>query len=128
MENSTIKPWLKSYPTGVSSTIKFDEFNSLIDMFEQTVERFHTKQAFTNFGVSLTFDQIHHKSSNLTSFLQNELNLSKGSIVSIMMPNLLQYPICTFGILKGGMIVENINPLYTERELETQLNNSRSET
>ena len=128
MEVSTSKPWLKSYPTGVSSTIKFDEFNSLVDMFEQTVERFHAKKAFTNFGVSLTFDQLQNKSSNLTAFLQNELNLSKGSIVSIMMPNLLQYPICTFGILKGGMIVENINPLYTERELESQLVNSQSET
>ena len=128
MENLASKPWLKSYPNGVSSTIKFNEYSSLVDMFEKTIERFDTKKAFTNFGVSLTFNQIYIKSLNLSAFLQNELNLSKGSIVSIMMPNILQYPICTFGILKGGMIVENINPLYTERELETQLNNSKSET
>ena len=60
--------------------------------------------------------------------LANKLKLTKGSRVSIMMPNLLQYPICTFGILKAGLIVENINPLYTARELETQLINSKSET
>ncbi len=128
MDEFANKPWLKSYPKGVSDKINFDEFNSLVDMFEKTVKRFHNKSAFTNFGVTLTFDQIHHKSTNLSAFFQNELKLNKGSIVSIMMPNLLQYPICTFGILKAGLIVENINPLYTERELEAQLQNSQSET
>ena len=128
MDEFANKPWLKSYPKGVSNKINFDEFNSLVDMFEKTVKRFHNKSAFTNFGVTLTFDQIHYKSTNLSAFFQNELKLNKGSIVSIMMPNLLQYPICTFGILKAGLIVENINPLYTERELEAQLQNSQSET
>ncbi len=128
MDEFANKPWLKSYPKGVSDKINFDEFNSLVDMFEKTVKRFHNKSAFTNFGVTLTFNQIHHKSTNLSAFFQNELKLNKGCIVSIMMPNLLQYPICTFGILKAGLIVENINPLYTERELEAQLKNSQSET
>ena len=128
MEVSTNKPWLKSYPTGVSSTIKFDEFNSLVDMFEKTCKRFPNNKAFTNFGVSLTFNEIYLKSINLAFFLQNNLNLTKKSSIAIMMPNLLQYPISTFGILKAGFIVENINPLYTERELETQLINSNSET
>ena len=109
------KPWLKSYPEGVSSNIQFDEYHSLVDMFEKTTHRFKTKKAFTNFGISLTFDQIYLKSSNLAAFLQNKLNLPKGSRVAIMMPNLLQYPISTFGILKAGLIVENINTLYTER-------------
>ncbi len=121
-------PWLKSYPKGVSPSIEFDDYESLVDMFDKTVNRFKNKKAFTNFGVSLTFEEIHSKSTNLAAFLQNELNLKKGSRVSIMMPNLLQYPICTFGILKAGLIVENINPLYTERELEAQLLNSQSET
>ena len=128
MQDIQNKPWLKSYPIGVSSTINFDEFTSLVDMFNKTTKRFKNNNAFTNFGVSLTFDQIYNNSSNLAAFLQNKLKLSKGSRVSIMMPNLLQYPISTFGILKAGLIVENINPLYTERELETQLINSQSET
>ena len=78
--------------------------------------------------MSFSFKEIYQKSSNLAFFLQNELNLAKGSRVAIMMPNILQYPISTFGILKAGLIVENINPLYTSRELETQLIDSKSET
>ena len=128
MNISTDKPWLKNYPEGVSSNINFDEYSSLVDMFEKTCNRFSSNKAFTNFGVSFTFKEIYQKSSNLASFFQNELNLSQGSRVAIMMPNILQYPISTFGILKAGLIVENINPLYTARELETQLINSKSET
>ena len=128
MDNKIQKPWLKNYPKGVASSINFDEYTSLVDMFDKTCARFSTKKAFTNFGISLTFKDIYEKSSNLAFFLQNDLNLSSGSSVAIMMPNLLQYPISTFGILKAGLIVENINPLYTERELESQLFNSKSET
>ena len=122
------KPWLKNYPEGVSSNINFDEYSSLVDMFEKTCNRFSSNKAFTNFGVSFTFKEIYQKSTNLASFFQNELNLSQGSRVAIMMPNILQYPISTFGILKAGLIVDNINPLYTSRELEIQLIDSKSET
>ena len=128
MNTNSDKPWLKNYPEGVSSNINFDEYSSLVDMFEKTCNRFSSNKAFTNFGVSFTFKEIYQKSSNLASFFQNELNLSQGSRVAIMMSNILQYPISTFGILKAGLIVENINPLYTARELETQLINSKSET
>ena len=128
MDEFANKPWLKSYPDGVSSNIDFDEYKSLVDMFEKTTQRFNNKKAFTNFGVSITFNQVSSYTNNLAAFLQNKLNLPKGSRVAIMMPNLLQYPISTFGILKAGLIVENINPLYTERELESQLINSKSET
>ena len=128
MKTNLNKPWLKNYPDGVSSNINFDEYSSLVDMFEKTCNRFSSNKAFTNFGVSFTFKEIYQKSSNLASFFQNELNLSQGSRVAIMMPNILQYPISTFGILKAGLVVENINPLYTARELETQLINSKSET
>ena len=128
MQEQNNKPWLKSYPKNVSSEISFDQYSSLVDMFDKTCNQFKSNIAFTNFGVSLTFDEIYEKSNNLSNFLQTKFNLNKGSRVSIMMPNLLQYPICTFGILKAGLIVENINPLFTARELETQLINSKSET
>ena len=82
------KPWLKNYPEGVSSNINFDEFTSLVDMFEKTCDRFSSNKAFTNFGISFSFKEIYEKSSNLASFLQNELKLSKGSRVAIMMPNI----------------------------------------
>ena len=68
------KPWLKNYPKGVSSKINFDEYSSLVDMFDKTCDRFSSNKAFSNFGVSLTFNEIYQKSSNLASFLLNELN------------------------------------------------------
>jgi len=126
--NNISKPWIKNYPQGVKENIKFDEYSSLVDMFDQTCEKFNSKKAFTNFGKSISFKDIFAKSENLAKFLQYDLKLEKGSRVAIMMPNLLQYPISTFGILKAGLVVENINPLYTERELENQLSNSQSET
>ena len=120
------KPWLKSYPEGVSSNIKFDEFSSLIDMFDKTCDRFSQNPSFTNFGKSLTFNQLKLNAELLASFLSNNLNLKKGDSVAIMMPNILQYPVCIFGILKAGLIIEYINPLFTPRELELQLKNSGS--
>ena len=128
MKEALNKPWLKNYPQGVSSEINFEEYSSLVDMFNKTCKRFNQKTAFTNFGIKMSFNELEDKSNALASFLQNVLKLSKESRVAIMMPNVLQYPICTFGVLKAGLIVENVNPLYTQRELETQLKDSKSET
>ena len=96
--NNVSKPWLKNYPEGVKEDITFDEYSSLVDMFDKTCDRFQSKKAFTNFGKSISFNEIYIKSQNLAKFLQNDLKLEKGSRVAIMMPNLLQYPISTFGI------------------------------
>ena len=122
------KIWLKSYPEGVPSEVNLDEFSSLVDLFNKTCERFDEKPAFVNFGVDVSFKKLKFYSESLSSYLLNDLNLAKGDRVSIMMPNILQYPISTFGILKSGLIVDNINPLFTARELEAQLNDSGSET
>ena len=75
MDNNIKKPWLKKYPKGVSSSINFDEYSSLVDMFDKTCARFSVKKAFTNFGISLTFKDIYEKSSNLAFFLKNSLHL-----------------------------------------------------
>ena len=122
------KIWLKSYPKGVPSEINLDEFSSLVDLFDKTCERFNEKTAFTNFGVKISFSELRSQSENLSSYFMNELKLKKGDRVSIMMPNILQYPMTTFGILKSGLVVDNINPLFTPRELKAQLNDSGSET
>ena len=122
------KIWLKSYPKGVPSEINLDEFSSLVDLFDKTCERFNEKTAFTNFGVKISFNELRSHSENLSSYFINELKLKKGDRVSIMMPNILQYPMTTFGILKSGLVVDNINPLFTPRELKAQLNDSGSET
>ena len=122
------KYWLKSYPKGVSSEINLDEFSSLVDLFDQSCNRFNKKTSFTNFGVKISFRDLKTFSESLSSFLINNLKLQKGERVSIMMPNILQYPITTFGILKSGLVVDNINPLFTPRELKAQLIDSGSET
>jgi long-chain acyl-CoA synthetase len=122
------KIWLKSYPKGVPAEINLDEFTSLVDLFDKTCERFDEKTAFTNFGVKINFKQLKSYSENLSSYFLNELKLNKGDRVAIMMPNVLQYPITTFGILKSGLVGDNINPLFTPRELKAQLNDSGSET
>ena len=122
------KAWLKSYPEGVPSEISLNDFSSLVDLFDKTCERFNNKIAFTNFGVGISFNQLKNYSENLSSYFLNDLKLSKGDRVSIMMPNILQYPISTFAILKTGLVVDNINPLFTPRELKSQLNDSGSET
>ena len=86
MKKINSKPWLKNYPKGVAPTIKFDEYSSLVDMFEKTCVQFSSENAFTNFGTSLTFNEIYKKSLNLAFFLQDKFKLVKGDRVAIMMP------------------------------------------
>ena len=104
--------------------IQQDEFSSLVDLFNKTCERFDEKPAFVNFGVEVSFNKLKFYSESLSSYLLNDLNLTKGDRVSIMMPNILQYPIAFIGCLKAGAIVVNTNPLYTTREMKHQFNDA----
>ncbi len=121
------KVWLKHYPEGVPHEIDPGRYNSIVEIFNESVERFAQRDAFTNLGVTLTYTELDQRSTRFASYLQNVLKLQKGARVAIMMPNLLQYPIAIFGILKAGMTVVNVNPLYTPRELKHQLNDSRAD-
>ncbi|MGR2854597.1 long-chain-fatty-acid--CoA ligase FadD [Erwinia sp. 1181_3] len=118
------KVWLNRYPADVPAEINPDRYGSLIDLFEHAVLRYATQTAFINMGKSLTFQQLDDRSRAFAAYLQQGLGLKKGDRIALMMPNLLQYPIALFGILRAGMIVVNVNPLYTPRELEHQLNDS----
>ncbi|MFK8257062.1 long-chain-fatty-acid--CoA ligase FadD [Erwinia sp. AnSW2-5] len=118
------KVWLNRYPADVPADINPDRYSSLIDLFEHAVLRYATQTAFINMGQSLSFQQLDDRSRAFAAYLQQGLGLKKGDRVALMMPNLLQYPIALFGILRAGMIVVNVNPLYTPRELEHQLNDS----
>ncbi|PWK49223.1 AMP-binding protein [Pleionea mediterranea] len=122
------KVWLKSYPEDVASEVDLDQYQSIVDIFDESVERFKQKPAFTNLGVTLSFQDLDEQSAKFASYLQNNLKLPKGSRVAIMMPNLLQYPVAIFGVLRAGMTVVNVNPLYTARELKHQLNDSQATT
>ncbi|WP_312242397.1 long-chain-fatty-acid--CoA ligase FadD [Pantoea sp.] len=118
------KVWLKRYPADVPAEINADRYTSLVDLFEQAAERYADKPAFENMGQQLTFRQLESQSRAFAAYLQQGLKLQKGERVALMMPNLLQYPVALFGALRAGMVVVNVNPLYTPRELKHQLNDS----
>jgi len=118
------KVWLKRYPADVPAEIDADHYTSLIEVFENAATRYADQPAFINMGEVMTFRKLEERSRAFAAYLQNELGLQKGDRVALMMPNLLQYPIALFGILRAGMVVVNVNPLYTPRELEHQLNDS----
>ncbi len=113
--------WLQSYPAGVPHDIDLDPSVSLTQMFEDTVRKFRDRPAFTNFGHTITYAELDDMTARLAAWLQTTAGLDRGDRVAIMMPNLLQYPVALFGTLRAGMVIVNVNPLYTPRELEYQL-------
>lgn len=118
------KLWLNAYQDGIAQEIDPDQYQSINDIFEQSFKKFANRPAFTSMGTTLSYKQIDEMSEQFAAYLLHELKLEKGDPVAIMSPNLLQYPICLYGILRAGMTVVNVNPLYTARELEHQLNDS----
>ncbi|WP_374028723.1 AMP-binding protein [Bdellovibrio bacteriovorus] len=118
------KIWLKKYPKGVSPEVDFSNYSSLFDLYEESIRMFNTKKAFTNMGVSLTFNELDRRVDQFASFLQNELKLKKGDRIAIQMPNLLQFPIVAFAALRSGLTIVNTNPLYTAKEMQHQFKDS----
>lgn len=118
--------WLKRYPSGVPAEINADHYSSLLDIFEQSIAKFADKVAFVNMGKSITYRELDRQSQAFAAYLQHELGLKKGDAVAIMMPNLLQYPVALMGVLRAGCSVVNVNPLYTPRELQHQLTDSKA--
>jgi len=117
-------PWLTHYPPGVPATIDASQYASIVAMFEQACARHPQRPAYSSFGVTLTWAELDHQSAAFAAFLANEWKLGKGDRLAIMLPNLLQYPIALFGALRAGLTVVNVNPLYTARELQHQLEDS----
>ncbi|MEZ9141324.1 MULTISPECIES: long-chain-fatty-acid--CoA ligase FadD [unclassified Shewanella] len=115
------QPWINNLPENVPAEIDTNQFTSLVDMFESAVSKYADQPAFINMGATLTYRKLEERSRAFAAYLQNELKLEKGDRVALMMPNLLQYPIALFGVLRAGMVVVNVNPLYTPRELKHQL-------
>lgn len=115
------KIWHNAYDPGVPYEINPSEYSSINEMLEIAFKKYKTSPAFHNMGTTLTYEEIDTLSSKFASYLQNDLKLQKGDSVALMMPNILQYPVALFGILRAGMVAVNVNPLYTARELEHQL-------
>lgn len=118
------KVWLNRYPADVPADINPDRYLSLVELFEHATTKYADRPAFVNMGEVMTFRKLEERSRAFAAWLQQGLGLKKGDRVALMMPNLLQYPVALFGILRAGMVVVNVNPLYTPRELEHQLNDS----
>ncbi len=118
------KIWLDAYVPGTPETIDNAGYSSLRDLIEEKCREHASKPAYANMGVELSFADMDRLSAQFGAYLQHEAGLSKGDRVALMMPNILQYPVALFGVLRAGMTVVNVNPLYTERELEHQLKDS----
>ena len=122
------KIWLKNYQAGVPAEIDVNAYKSVAEVFEKSVAKFADRPAFANMDKIITYRELDKLTRDFGAYLQNKLGLKKGDRVAVMMPNLLQYPIAVFGILRAGLTVVNVNPLYTPRELEHQLKDSGAET
>ena len=120
----TERPWYSSYPAGVPQAIDPDQYVSLVELLEANFERFADLPAFSNLGVQLSFSEIDRLSRDFAAYLQSDPRLQPGDRVAVMQPNILQYPVAVFGILRAGFVVVNANPLYTPRELEHQITDS----
>ncbi|MBK8898184.1 MAG: AMP-binding protein [Candidatus Competibacteraceae bacterium] len=118
------KVWLNSYPPKVPADINPDQYRSLVEVFERSCCQFGRRHAFASMGYSMSYNELEQKSRALAVYLQQELGLEKGERVAIMLPNLLQYPVALFGVLRAGLVVVNIDPLSAPRQLEHQLKDS----
>ena len=118
---SVERPWLEQYPAGVPAQIDVEEYSSVNAVLQSAIDNYRDRPAFSNLGKTLTYGEIDTLSQQFAAYLLGELGLKKGDRVAIMMPNCLQYPIATFGILRAGLTVVNTNPMYTPRELKHQL-------
>jgi long-chain acyl-CoA synthetase len=115
--------WLKSYPEGVPADIDPSQYSSLVGLLEESFSKYADRTAYSFMGKEMSFAQADQESLGLAAYLQS-LGLSKGDRVAVMMPNVPQYPVAVAAILRAGLVVVNVNPLYTARELEHQLKDS----
>jgi long-chain acyl-CoA synthetase len=118
--------WLQHYPQAMPATIDPDRYESLVSFFEECFERYHSLPMYENMGKMLTYCEVNKLSKTFAAYLQRHTNLRPGDHIAIQLPNLLQYPIALLGILRAGMVIVNLNPLYTSYEMEYQLQDSKA--
>src|SRR5690606_24588566 len=119
------RPWLGAYPRGVPADIGPSQYASLVQLMEESFQKYATRPAYSFMGKEVSYGQTDSLSRALAAYLQG-LGLAKGDRIAIMMPNCPQYPVTVAAILRAGFVVVNVNPLYTPRELEHQLKDSGS--
>jgi long-chain acyl-CoA synthetase len=120
------KFWIRSYPPGVPAEIDYTRYRSLVHLMEESFARHAQRDAYVCMGKSITYADVDRMSRQLGAWLQAQ-GLQPGARVALMMPNVLQYPVAIAAVLRAGLVVVNVNPLYTPRELEHQLKDSGAE-
>lgn len=115
------KVWLKNYPTWVQPEVNITEYSSLQDLLVKSCEKYKTAPAYECFDVQITYEELATQAKAFASYLQNAFGMVKGEKIAMIMPNVLQYPIALMGAFMAGLVVVNVNPLYTARELQHQL-------
>lgn len=118
------KPWLSAYPPDVPAEVNVEAYSSLVEIFDESIEKYAGRPAYTNFDTTWTFSDLERLSRYFAAYLQSQ-NLGKGARIAIMLPNIFPYPVALFGALRAGMVAVNINPLYTARELRHILEDAR---
>ncbi len=116
-------PWLHAYPEGVPYEINPDAYPSLLEMMDEAFKRYASQPAFANMGKEITYGELDRLSKEFAAYLQS-VGLQTGDRIAIQMPNLLQYPVAMYGALRAGLVIVNVNPLYTAREMQHQLHDS----
>ncbi len=122
-ESAVARPWLSSYPAGVPADVDWQRYRSCLEVFDQAIARYRDRDAFVCMDKRITYGELDRLATKLAAWFQSR-GLEKGDRVAIMMPNVLQYPVAILAVLRAGCVVVNVNPLYTPRELEHQLNDS----
>ena len=118
------RPWFQHYEKGVPHQLQEDFYTSLPELFNDTLQKYADKPAFTNMGISMTFGELDRLAENFANYLIVDLKLKKGDRIAIQMPNLLQYPICAIGANRAGLVIVNTNPLYTAHEMRYQFSDA----
>ena len=118
------RPWLASYPKGIPAQVDLEKYASIVSVLDEACRDFRDRPAFANFGKQISYADVDRLSAQFANYLLHELKLKKGDRVALMLPNVLQYPIAIFGVLRAGLTVVNTNPMYTARELKHQLSDS----
>jgi long-chain acyl-CoA synthetase len=127
MDNAYLSAfWTSQYPASIPPKVEseIEKYSSVLDVFEEAVTRFPSHPAYSCMGKTLTYSELNRLAENFAAYLQNELKMNKGERIALQMPNVLQFPIAMYGALKAGLVVVNTNPLYTEREMKHQFNDS----
>src|ERR1700733_11213690 len=119
--------WYASYPADVPHEIDVNQYESIVQFFDECIARFRERVAYVSVGANLTYGELGRKATAFGAYLQS-IGVKPGERVAIMLPNTFQYPVALFGVLKAGAVVVNVNPLYTVRELAHQLKDSGAQT